>query len=75
MAKWTKRKEPVSCPFAKKEKKKFGFDVTKVDRIFDLLLQEGQIKLSANHTDEVEATSVNIVLFYPWNTRLHLMER
>ena len=38
------------CPFAKKkEKEKFRFDVTKADRIFDLLLQEGQIKLSANH--------------------------
>jgi len=34
----------------KKEKEKFGFDVTKADHIFDLLLQEGHIKLSANHT-------------------------
>ena len=49
MAKWSKKKEPVLCPFAKKEKEKFGFDVTKADPIFDLLLQEGQIKLSANH--------------------------
>ena len=44
LAKWTKKREPVSCPFTKKEKEKFGFDVTKADRIFDLLLQEGQIK-------------------------------
>ena len=50
MAEWTKKKEPVSSPFVKKEKEKFRFDVTKADRIFDLLLQEGQIKLSANHT-------------------------
>ena len=50
LAEWTKKKAPVSCPFAKKEKEKFGFDVTKADRIFDLLLQEGQIKLSTNHT-------------------------
>jgi len=50
LAEWTKKIEPVSCPFAKKEKEKFGFNITKADRIFDLLLQEGQIKLSANHT-------------------------
>ena len=50
MAKWTRKKEPTSCPFAKKETEKFGFDVTKANQIFDLLLQEGQIKLSANHT-------------------------
>jgi len=40
LAEWTKKKELTSCPF----------DVTKADRIFDLLLQERQIKLCANHT-------------------------
>ena len=40
LAEWTKKKEPVSCLFAKKEKEKFGSDVTMADRIFDLLLQE-----------------------------------
>ena len=50
LAEWTKKKEPVSYPFAKNEKEKFGFDVTKTDWIFDLLLQEGMIKLSTNHT-------------------------
>jgi hypothetical protein len=35
--------------FGQKEPKKFTFDITKADRIFDLLLQEGQIKLSPNH--------------------------
>jgi len=34
----------------KKEKEKYWFDITKADWISDLLLQEGQIKLSANHT-------------------------
>ena len=29
LAEWTKKREPISCPFAKKEKEKFGFDVTK----------------------------------------------
>jgi hypothetical protein len=50
LADWTKKKEPVSCPFAKKDNEKYGFDVNKADKIFDLLLQEGQIKLSPNHT-------------------------
>jgi hypothetical protein len=40
----------VSCSFGKKELKKFGFDITKADKIFDLLLQQGQIKLSQFHT-------------------------
>ena len=38
LAKWTKKKEPISCPFAKKEVEKYMFDVTKADQIFDLLL-------------------------------------
>ena len=50
LAKWVKNKKPISCLFAKKEAEKYGFDVTKADKIFDLLLQEGQIKLSPNHT-------------------------
>ena len=41
LAEWTKKKEPVSSPFVKKEKEKFRFDVTRVDQIFDPLLQEG----------------------------------
>jgi len=39
----------MSCPFGHKELEKFAFDITKADRIFDFLLQEGQIKLSPNH--------------------------
>jgi len=31
LAEWTKKKEPVSSPFVKKEKEKFRFDVTRVD--------------------------------------------
>ena len=38
LVKWTKKKEPTSCPFVKKEVEKYGFDVTKADQIFDLLL-------------------------------------
>jgi hypothetical protein len=40
----------VSCPFGKKEPEKFGFDITKADKIFDLLLQQKQIKLSQFYT-------------------------
>src|SRR5687767_15213159 len=37
-------------PVRQKGPKTFGFDTTKADKIFDLLLQEGQIKLSPYHT-------------------------
>jgi len=50
LAKCTKKREPVLCSFAKNEREKYGLDITKDDRIFNLLLQEGQIKLSVNHT-------------------------
>jgi hypothetical protein len=33
-----KGRKTVSCPFGKKELEKFGFDITKPDKIFDLLL-------------------------------------
>jgi len=47
---WVKnKKKPISCPFGKKEPKKFAFDITKADKIFDLLLSEGQIKLKPYH--------------------------
>jgi len=49
LAEWVKNKKPMSCPFGHKEPEKFAFDITKTDRIFDFLLQEGQIKLSPNH--------------------------
>ncbi|RLN34865.1 putative retrotransposon gag protein [Panicum miliaceum] len=50
LAEWVKGKKPISCPFGKKEPETFGFDTSKADKIFDLLLQEGQIKLSPHHT-------------------------
>jgi hypothetical protein len=49
LVEWVKNKKPISCPFGQKEPEKFTFDITKADKIFDLLLQEGQIKLSPNH--------------------------
>jgi hypothetical protein len=50
LTEWVKGKKTVFCPFGKKEPEKFGFDITKADKIFDLLLQQGQIKLSQFHT-------------------------
>ena len=42
-------KKLISCPFGNKEPEKYGFDITKADKIFDLLLSEGQIKLKPYH--------------------------
>ena len=39
----------MTCPFGKKEPESYGFDVTKADKIFDLLLSEGLIKLKPYH--------------------------
>jgi hypothetical protein len=50
LVEWVKDKKTVSFPFGKKELEKFGFDITKTDNIFDMLLQQGQIKLSQFHT-------------------------
>jgi hypothetical protein len=50
LAEWVKGKKTISCPFGKKEPKKFDIDITKADKMFDLLPQQGQIKLSQFHT-------------------------
>jgi len=49
-AEWIQNnKKPVTCPFGKKKLESYGFDITKVDKIFDLLLLEGLIKLKPYH--------------------------
>jgi hypothetical protein len=50
LVEWVKGKKTVSYPFVKKVPEKFGFDITKAEKIFDLLLQQGHIKLSQFHT-------------------------
>jgi hypothetical protein len=40
LAEWDKGKKTVSCPFGKNKPRRFGFDITKADKIFDLLLQQ-----------------------------------
>jgi len=49
LVEWVRNKMLIYCPFGRREPEKFTFDITKADRIFDLLLQEGQTKLSPNH--------------------------
>ena len=39
----------MTCPFGKKEPESYGFNITKADKIFDLLLSEGLIKLKPYH--------------------------
>ena len=40
-AEWVQNnKKPISCPFGNKEPEKYGLDITKADKIFDLLLSE-----------------------------------
>ena len=53
-------KKPVMCPFGKKEPESYGFDITKADKIFDLLLSEGLIKLKPNHKIPSEDELKNI---------------
>ena len=49
-AEWVQNsKKPMSCAFGNKEPEKIGFDITKADKIFDLLLSEGLIKLKPYH--------------------------
>ena len=50
LAEWIQNnKKPVTCLFGKKEPKSFGFDITKANKTFDLLLSEGLIKLKPYH--------------------------
>ena len=60
-AEWVQNnKKPISCPFGNKEHEKYGFDITKADKIFDLLLLEGQIKLKPYHQIPTDQELKNI---------------
>ncbi len=50
-AKWVKSKKVIPCQWVKNSGKeeRFDFDITKADKIFNLLLREKQIQLSAGH--------------------------
>ncbi len=51
-AEWVRSKKVIPCQWVKNSGKeeRYDFDVTKADKIFDLLLREKQIQLSAGHT-------------------------
>ena len=60
-AEWVQNnKKPISCTFGNKEPEKYGFDITKTDKIFDLLLSEGQIKLKPYHNIPTDQELKNI---------------
>jgi len=56
----------VTCPFGKKEPESYGFDITKADKIFDLLLSEGLIKLKQYHKIPSEEELKNMK-YYKWH--------
>ena len=66
LAEWVKSKKLIACPFDQKEPEKFGFDITKADKIFDLLLQQGQIKLSLHHSIPA-AEELNKMRYSKWH--------
>jgi hypothetical protein len=51
VAEWTQGANPVSCKWVKQQgpAKSFGFDESKFEHIFDLLLREKQLKLPESH--------------------------
>ena len=60
-AEWVQNnKKVISCLFGNKEPEMFGFDITKADKIFDLLLSEGQIKLNSYHKIPADQELKNI---------------
>ena len=69
-AEWVQNnKTPISCPFGNKEPEKYGFDITKADKIFDLLLSEGQIKLKLYHTIPIDR-ELNNIKYYKWHNAM-----
>ena len=54
LKRYSNSKKPVTCPFGKKEPESYGFDITKADKIFDLLLSDGLIKLKPYHKIPLE---------------------
>nr|ABA92209.1 retrotransposon protein, putative, unclassified [Oryza sativa Japonica Group] len=52
VAEWVRSKKVIPCQWVKSSGKeeRYDFDITKADKIFDLLLREKQIQLPAGHT-------------------------
>ena len=72
LAEWVQNnKKPISCPFGNKEPEKYEFDITKAEKIFDLLLSEGQIKLKPYHKILTDQELKNIKYCKWHNTTSH----
>jgi hypothetical protein len=48
-AEWIWGKAPVSYPWVKETESAYDFDIKKVDKIFDLLLEKKRLNLPSNH--------------------------
>ena len=46
---WSKKTVMVTNPWGRGVEESYDFDVIKSDKLFDVLLKKGQIKLSDNH--------------------------
>ena len=46
---WGKKTVMVPNPWVRGVEESYNFDVTKLDKLFDFLLEKGQIKLPNNH--------------------------
>jgi hypothetical protein len=46
---WSKKIVIVPNPWGRENEESYDFDITKADRLFNFLLEKGQIKLLANH--------------------------
>jgi len=51
LVQWVKASQPLPCPWLKRPEATIGYDldVTKTEQIFDLLLKEKQLELTAGH--------------------------
>ena len=71
-AEWVQNnKKPITCLFGNKEPEKYWFDITKADKIFDLLPSEGQIKLKPYHEISSDQVLKNIKYCKWHNTTSH----
>ena len=61
--------ETQSYEFGRKEHESYGFDITKADKIFDLLLSEGLIKLKPYHKIPSEEELKNMK-YYKWHNAM-----
>ena len=68
---WGKKTVMVPNPWGREVEESYDFDVTKLDKLFDFLLEKGQIKLPDNHivlplnSWRIRSTSFIMLLLIP----------